>query len=104
MVNDPATLETVHRIIPQLEAASLSDVFSQVQVVQTHHETHFSPCLLSPWQERQRLESLDYCIQPTLVMGEKNSGLVLLANIQAWSAGEPLMSVTVTLKASPLVG
>lgn len=104
MVNDPATLETVHSIIPQSEAASLSDVFSQVQVVQTHHETYFSPRLLSPWQERQRLESLDYSIQPTLVMGEKNTGLVLLANIQAWSAGEPLMSVTVTLKASPLLG
>lgn len=100
LINAPATLETVQTIIPEYEATSLPDVFSLVQVVQTHHETHFSPQLLR--QNGQRFTPLDYAILPTLVMGDKNVGLVLVAGIQAWRVSEPLMSVTVTLKTGPL--
>lgn len=35
-------------------------------------------------------------------MGEKHSGLILVAGIQAWRLNEPLISVTVTLKTGPL--
>lgn len=103
LVNAPATLATVQSITPEHEAASLRDVFSLVQVVQTHHETHFSPRLLRQSENGQRFASLDYAILPTLVMGESHVGLVLVAGIQAWYASEPLMSVAVTLKTGPLV-
>ncbi|MEB8293584.1 MaoC/PaaZ C-terminal domain-containing protein [Klebsiella michiganensis] len=102
LVNAPETLATVHRIFPQPEVASLRDVFRLAQVVQTHHEVHFSPQLLSQRGESQRIESLYYSIKPTLVMGEKHSGLILVAGIQAWRLNEPLISVTVTLKTGPL--
>lgn len=102
LVNAPATLETVHSVTPGYKANSLSDVFSLVQVVQTHHETHFSPQLLRQGENDQGFAPLDYAILPTLVMGDKKAGLVLVAGIQAWRASEPLMSVTVTLKTGPL--
>ena len=104
LVNAPATLETVHSIIPEHKANSLRDVFSLVQVVQTHHDTHFSPRLLRQNESGQRFDAIDYTILPTLVMGNKHAGLVLVAGIQAWRVNEPLMSVTVTLKTGSLAG
>lgn len=102
LVNAPETLEAVQRIIPGLEAIKLSDVFRLVRVVQTHHETRFSPLLLEPADESTAAEPLHYSILPTLVMGEKETGLVLVAGIQAWRANQPLISVSATLKTGPL--
>lgn len=103
LVNDQATLDCLHSIFPVHEAASLCDVFSLLQVVQTHHETHFSHQLLMSPGKSHQFETFDYAIQPTLVMGQKKIGLVLLAGIQAWRENEPMMSVTITLKTGPLV-
>lgn len=102
LVNSPQTLETVRSLLPSVQATSLGDVFTRVHVVQTHHETHFPPRLLTKTGQGQRFCATDYAIRPTLVMGEKHRGLVLLAGIQAWQGGEPLMSVAVTLKTGPL--
>lgn len=100
LLNAPATLDSVRDIVPQYDVASLCDVFRRVQVVQTHHEVHFSPRLLADITED--IESFDYAIQPTLVMGDKEAGLVLLAGVQAWRADVPLIAMTVTLKTGPL--
>ena len=102
LVNAPQTLETVHSLLPSVHATRLGDVFTLVQVVQTHHETHFSPRLLTQTEQEPRFGAIHYAILPTLVMGEKQRGLVLLAGIQAWQDAEPLMSVAVTLKTGPL--
>jgi len=102
LVNAPQTLETVHSLLPSVQANSLGDIFTLVQVVQTHHETHFSPQLLTQTEQGQHFGAIHYAIRPTLVMGEKQRGLVLLAGIQAWQDSEPLMSVSVTLKTGPL--
>jgi hypothetical protein len=102
LVNAPQTLETVHSLLPSVQANSLGDIFTLVQVVQTHHETHFPPRLLTQTEQGQRFGAIHYAIRPTLVMGEKQRGMVLLAGIQAWQDGEPLMSVAVTLKTGPL--
>lgn len=102
LVNAPETLETVQRIIAGHEAARLSDIFRLVRVVQTHHETRFSPLLLEPASESSACEPLHYSVLPTLVMGEKEAGLVLVAGIQAWRANHPLISVSATLKTGPL--
>lgn len=103
LVNAPETLETVRGIIPEHQPDSLGDVFSLVQVVQTHHETRFSPQLLRLAGDGSTLDALHFSILPTLVMGEKASGLVLVAAIEAWRVNEPLISVTVTLRTGPLV-
>ena len=102
LVNAPETFDTVHRLLPDHHATCLGDIFSRVQVVQTHHQTHFSPWLLQTAGNALQCEPLHYAIQPTLVMGEKAAGLVLVTGIQAWRINEPLMTVTVTLKTGPL--
>lgn len=103
LVQSPDTLDTVRSILPEVRATRLSEVFSQVQVVQTHHETCFSRSLLAAGTEKACCEGFDYAVLPTLVTGDKHSGLILLASLQAWRGEDPLMTVTVTLKTGPLV-
>ncbi|MCW0309986.1 hypothetical protein NB725_004392 [Pantoea ananatis] len=103
LVNATETLETAQGLIPGLKATCLGEVFSQVQVVQTHHQTHFSPGLFQTAGNALQGDAIHYAIQPTLVTGEKTAGLVLVTAIQAWRINEPLMAVTVTLKTGPLV-
>lgn len=102
LVRAPETLESVHGILSGHKVACLEEIFRRVSVVQTHHETHFSPQLLRHEEEDPQFKSLHYSIQPTLVMGKKEAGLVFVAGIQAWRFDEPLIVVTVTLKIGPL--
>lgn len=102
LVNAPEILETVQSIIPGHKATRLSDVFRLARVVQTHHETCFSPLLLDDADPGSASEPLHYSVLPTLVMGEKEAGLVLVAGIEAWRANQPLISVSATLKTGPL--
>ncbi|AVF34810.1 hypothetical protein BV494_07630 [Rahnella sikkimica] len=102
LVQSPDTLDTVRSILPEVRATRLREVFSLVQVVQTHHETRFSRSLLAAGTEAACCEGFDYAVLPTLVTGDKHSGLILLASLQAWRGKDPLMTVTVTLKTGPL--
>ncbi|SFN24545.1 MaoC like domain-containing protein [Izhakiella capsodis] len=102
LVNATETLESVRDLIPGHKANCLGDILSLVQVVQTHHQVHFASWLLQPVEKVWSGEPLHYAIQPTLVMGEKAPGLVLVTGIQAWRTDEPLIAVTVTLKTGPL--
>lgn len=102
LVQSSGTLDTVRSILPEVRATCLSEVFSQVQVVQTHHETRFSRSLLAADTETSCCEAFDYAVLPTLVTGDKHSGLILLASLRAWRGDEPLMTVTVTLKTGSL--
>ncbi|MEH0888278.1 MaoC/PaaZ C-terminal domain-containing protein [Enterobacter sp. UNJFSC 003] len=102
LVNAPETLATVQSLLPGHKATSLKDVFSLARVVQTHHETRFSPLLLANAEEGSAFEPLHYSVLPTLVMGEKGAGLVLVAGIEAWRDNQPLLSVSATLKTGPL--
>ena len=102
LVQSPDTLDSVRSILPEVRATRLREVFSLVQVVQTHHETRFSRSLLAAGTEAACCEGFDYAVLPTLVTGDKHSGLILLASLQAWRGKDPLMTVTVTLKTGPL--
>lgn len=102
LVNAPETLETVQSIVGPGSAGSLKEMFSQVQVVQTHHQTRFSRQLLWPVEDEIGKASLNYAIQPTLVAGTPETGLALVAGIQAWHISEMPISVAITLKTGPL--
>lgn len=106
LLNAPATLDTVRDILPELffdnPALSLGDIFTQVQVVQTHHETHFCRRLIVTDLSAHLSHALEYAILPTLMMGDKQSGLILCARLQAWRGEIPLLTVAVTLKTAPI--
>ncbi|WP_417903523.1 hypothetical protein [Chania multitudinisentens] len=103
LVKSPETLATLTAALPALKAASLIEVFAQIPVVQTHHETHFSAQLFTPQAHFHLGEQLYYAIQPTLIMGNKDSGFVLRTVIQARTQQQPLIMTAVTLKTWPLV-
>jgi hypothetical protein len=98
LIAAPETLATVKTALPELSAERLIDVFTQLPIVQTHHEVHFDARLLSSVS----IGELHYAILPTLVMGNKQSGFVLHTVIQARSLERPLISSAVTLKTWPL--
>ncbi len=102
LVKSPETLATLTTALPELTAATLIDVFAQIPVVQTHHETHFSAKFFTSSPHFHIEERLRYAIQPMLIMGDKNSGFVLRAVIQARTQQQPLMTTAVTLKTWPL--
>lgn len=102
IVEAPDTLSMVQQHFPSLRASSLIDVFSRVPVVQTHHEVHFSARLFTPDTGFYAGEGMHCAIQPALVMGSRESGLIISIVIQAWTAAQPLLATTVTLKTLPL--
>lgn len=102
LVKSPETLATLTTALPELAAATLIDVFAQIPVVQTHHETHFSARLFTAGASLHLEERLHYAVQPMLIMGDKNSGFVLRAVIQARIGQQPLIMTAVTLKTWPL--
>lgn len=102
LVNAPETLATVQNILPQHSANSLKAIFTLVQVVQTHHETRFPRQMLQHAGDTARFDDLHYAIQPTLVMGEKETGLVFVAGILAWQNNGIPIAVEVTLKTGPI--
>ncbi|KFK93987.1 hypothetical protein IV04_15210 [Serratia sp. Ag1] len=102
LVKSPETLAMVTETLPELTAATLIDVFAQIPVVQTHHETQFSAKLLLPDAHYHLVEGLDYAIQPMLIMGSRDSGFVLRTEIQGRVQQQPLITTAVTLKTWPL--
>ncbi|WON77977.1 hypothetical protein [Serratia sp. UGAL515B_01] len=104
LVKSPETLAMLTTALPELTAETLVDVFAQIPIVQTHHETYFSARLLTPDIYSHLGERLYYAIQPMLIMGSRNSGFILRAMIQARTQHQPLMTTSVTLKTWPLAG
>lgn len=104
LVKSPETLAMVTDTLPELTAATLIEVFAQIPVVQTHHETQFSAKLLLPDAHLHLVDHLDYAIQPMLVVGNRESGFVLRTEIRARTQQQPLITTAVTLKTWPLAG
>jgi hypothetical protein len=102
LVKSQETLTALTTVLPELQAATLIEVFAQIPVVQTHHETHFSARLFNPEALFTPEDRLYYRIQPMLIIGNKSSGLVLRAVIEARTQWHPLLVTSVTLKTWPL--
>ncbi|MFB0713104.1 MaoC family dehydratase [Buttiauxella noackiae] len=89
----------INAVEPAFKATSSEAVFSRFPVVQTHHEVLFSVELLSPKPEL----SMHYAILPIHIVGNKDSGLIMRAEIQAWGRKQQLLiSTAITLKTWPM--
>lgn len=104
LVNAPETFHMISKAIPGLPGQSLLDIFSQVTVIQTHHETRFHSSLLHAHEARPPRDDVYYAIQAPLITGELHDGALLRIGIQAWSDAQPLMTTTLTLKVWPPAG
>ncbi|HGM5493053.1 TPA: hypothetical protein ACKP1B_004765, partial [Serratia fonticola] len=102
LVKSPETLAALTTTLPELQAATLIEVFAQIPVVQTHHETHFSARLFNPTALFEPEDRLYYTIQPMLIIGDRHSGFALRAVIEARTQRYPLLVTSVTLKTWPL--
>ncbi|MGL5384659.1 MAG: hypothetical protein ACRDCA_02090, partial [Serratia sp. (in: enterobacteria)] len=102
LVKSPETLAALTNALPELQAATLIEVFAQIPVVQTHHETHFSARLFNPARLFEPEDRLYYTIQPMLIIGDRSSGFALRAVIEARTQRHPLLVTSVTLKTWPL--
>lgn len=85
---------------PALSQGSLSALFQHVVVVQTHHETRFHQRIINS----THFHPLDWCIQPALLVGDAQKGVVCQLTITAAACHAPLMSSVVTLKTLPWKG
>lgn len=89
----------INAVEPAFKAASLVAIFSQFPLVQTHHEVLFSAELLSP---KPKL-SMHYAISPIQIIGNKDDGMIMHAEIQAWGQQQQLLiSTAITLKTWPV--
>jgi hypothetical protein len=102
LVKSPETLAALTTALPELQVATLVEVFAQIPVVQTHHETHFSARLFNPETLFEPEDRLYYRIQPMLIIGDRSSGFVLRAVIEARTQRQALLVTSVTLKTWPM--
>lgn len=101
LVKAPETFQMIRESFPDLPGESVLDIFTQVAVIQTHHETCFHSGLLLPHAAAWPQQNLHYAVQPPLITGDRESGALLRIGIQAWNDMQPLMSTALTLKAWP---
>ncbi|MBW9352398.1 hypothetical protein FHD02_12435 [Citrobacter sp. EC_71] len=100
IVDAPESMEVVHRVLPELPAKTLGDVFVQLPIVQTHHDVWLPEYLLrQTWGE----QDIEGAILPSLVMGDRQSGFILQMSAACLQQQKLIMSTTVTLKIWPLV-
>lgn len=89
----------INAVEPAFKAESLVAIFSRFPMVQTHHEVLFSAQLLSPKPEL----SMHYAILPIQIIGNKENGMIMHAEIQArGQQQQPLISTAITLKTWPV--
>lgn len=77
---------------------SLMDIFSETGVVQTHHETLFSPSLIAASESKTML----WGILPALVSGDIRTGVICHITVVAWTHTSPLIATSLTLKSLPV--
>lgn len=103
MVFAPDTLLAVKQFLPQLPSTNLADVFSQVPVMQTHHEVFFCHELLSPWHDDIPVNELHLGLLPPMILGDATQGFVIhLGVVGIW---QPQVKITtlITLKTKSFI-
>ncbi|QMV51919.1 MaoC/PaaZ C-terminal domain-containing protein [Ewingella americana] len=100
LIHSPETMCRVRDVLPELDCTDLMAVFSQMQMVQTHHETHFSPSLLAHDDITVFAQPLSFSILPALMVGKSHSGFILRVAIQAFVDKKALIRSSITLKAT----
>lgn len=100
LIHSPATMCRVRDELPEIDCTDLMAVFNPIQMVQTHHESSFSPSLLIASDISLEDDPLRFSILPAQVVGKSHSGFILRVSIQAFKGEKALMRTTVTLKAT----
>lgn len=100
LIHSPVTMCRIRELIPEFDCLNLMAIFNKVQIVQTHHETHFIPSLLVLDDVSVFNQPLRFSILPTLVAGKSKAGFILRVSIQAFVEETVLIKSTVTLKAT----
>ena len=100
LIHSPATMCRVRDVLPELDCTDLMTVLSQIQMVQTHHETSFSPCLFAADDITVLGDSICFSILSAQVVGKSPDGFILHFSIQAFVDEKVLMKTSVTLKAN----
>jgi len=98
LIHSPNTMSRVRAVLPELDCPNLMAIFKHIQVVQTHHETHFSSSLLPTENTALFDQPLNYSILPALVAGKSKNGFILQVSIQASSGKKALIKSSATLK------
>lgn len=99
IVDAPESMEIVHRVLPELSAQTLGDLFLQLPVVQTHHDIWFQPPLLTSPVVPTTLQA---AMLPSLVMGDRQNGFILQMSAGCIAQGNIVMATAVTLKTWPV--
>lgn len=98
MIHAPEILASVKETLPQLKAKTLAEVFSQLRVVQTHHEVFFSSDLLGGCQSLPKNECFQYGVLPPLIMGDAEKGLVIRLAMHGGYPSHSQITTVSTLK------
>ncbi|PLR46661.1 hypothetical protein CYR40_10375 [Chimaeribacter arupi] len=100
LLASPEVMQTVHDILPELQATTLPDVMPQLPLMQTHNEASFSAALLDTPAGAAGGAAVDYAVLPALVLGDRQRGFILRLGIQA-SLGTQAMTHFISLKTWP---
>ena len=100
LLASPEVMQTVHEILPELQATRLPDVLPQLPLMQTHNEVTFSAALRGAPAEAACGSTVSYAVLPALVMGDRQRGFILRLGIQA-SLGTQAMTHFISLKTWP---
>ncbi|WP_253380173.1 MaoC/PaaZ C-terminal domain-containing protein [unidentified bacterial endosymbiont] len=99
IVDAPESMAVVHRVLPELQAQTLGDVFLLLPIVQTHHDIWLTYDLFS----LPALPPVLTCAPlPSLVMGDRQNGFILQMRAACLSEGKMVMTTAVTLKTWPV--
>lgn len=97
LIHDQAVLrqKVMTKWLP--EGSTLNDIFSQYSIVQTHQEVIFDRQFLQKWYLDTISEPIKLSIQPALVLGDRESGLLVSIKTVA-SYQNKFISSSITLK------
>lgn len=99
IVKSPEIFEAIKVKLPDLHAGTLTDIFREMPVVQTHHEIVFSRQFLlsSPGSN-----DFHYGMLPLLVVGDYKQGLVVRIAMQGYYFTHSYITTAITLKLKPM--
>lgn len=101
MLTSPETHGILRTVLPEYASLSLTEVFSLVPVVQTHHQVCFSGGLLKQHTAKPQ-SGLYYTFMPVLIAGGRESGFVIQISALGKMKDQPVISTAITLKTAPI--
>lgn len=102
LVFSPETLRSVRASLCELSASTLAEVFTQIPIVQTHHDVCFSRALLVGMDDALPAKTLEIGTLPAMVLGDAKLGYVIRLGVVGFLDAQRRISTSITLKTLPL--